>query len=143
MAKPISQQLADLSVRAKGTEDAWAAAQKEAHDKIMSRKAQARAAATSAVEKVSNDIKAAGDSVARDWNALKAMMASDMKALKADVLEVKHELDVERAENRADRLEWDAALAIDYAIAAVEQAKLAMLDAVDARNAAEDARRAA
>ena len=44
MVKPLSEQLADLSVRAKSTEDAWAAAQKEAHDKIAARKAQSRAA---------------------------------------------------------------------------------------------------
>ena len=45
MAKRLSQQLADLSVRAKNAEDVVAAADKEAHDKIESRKEQARAAA--------------------------------------------------------------------------------------------------
>ena len=143
MAKPISQQLADLSVRAKSVEDAWAAAQKEARDKILSRKAQARAAAKSAVEKVSEDIKSAGDSAARDWNALKAMIASDMKTLKADVAGAKHEFDAKRAQNRAERLEFEAELAIDYAIATVEQAKLAVLDAVEGRIAADEAARAA
>jgi len=34
MVKPLSEQLADLSVRAKHAEDAFSAAQKEAHDKI-------------------------------------------------------------------------------------------------------------
>ena len=43
--KPISEQLAELSVRAKSAEDAMAAAQKEAHDKIVARKEQARAEA--------------------------------------------------------------------------------------------------
>ena len=33
------------------------------------------------------------------------------------------------AENQAERLEWEAGVAIDYAIAPVEQAKLAVLDA--------------
>src|SRR6202046_155629 len=42
-------------------------------------------------------------------------------------------LDVKHAENRADRLEWEAGFAIDYAIASVEQAKLAVLDAIDSR----------
>ena len=45
MAKRLSQQLADLSVRAKNAEDALAAAEKEAHGKIEARKEQARAAA--------------------------------------------------------------------------------------------------
>jgi len=38
MAKPLSEHLADLSVRAKHAEDALAAAQKEAHDKVVARK---------------------------------------------------------------------------------------------------------
>jgi hypothetical protein len=142
MAKPLSEQLADLSVRAKGAEDAVSSAQKEAHDKIAARRAQARAAATTAVEKVDQGIKSAGDSAARDWNTVKAKVAADVHTLKANVAEIKQDRDVRRAENRADQLEWDAAFAIDYAVASVEQAKLAVLDAVDGRLAAEEAKRA-
>ena len=43
MAK-LSEQLADLSVRAKHAEDAVSAAQKEAHDKVLARREQAREA---------------------------------------------------------------------------------------------------
>ena len=46
MAKRLSEHLADLSVHAKNAEDAADAAQKEAPDKIVARKEQARAAAT-------------------------------------------------------------------------------------------------
>ena len=140
MAKPLSEQLADLSVRAKHAEDAFAVAQKEAHDKIAVRKQQARAAATTAVEKVHQEMKSAGDSAARDWNTMKAKVAADMAALKADVAEAKHDHDMKRAEKRADRLEWEAGFAIDYAIASVEQANLAVLDAIDGRAQAELAR---
>ena len=45
MVEPLSQLLSDLSVRAKKAEDAAAGAQKEARDKIMARREQARAAA--------------------------------------------------------------------------------------------------
>ena len=38
-----------------------------------------------------------------------------------------------RAEKYADGLEWEASLAVDYAIAAVDQAELAVLDAVAGR----------
>jgi hypothetical protein len=141
MAKRLSEQLADLSARAKSAEDAAAAAQKEAHDKFMARREQARAAATTAVEKVNKEIKSAGDSAIRDWNTVKAKIAGDMIALKANVATAKHDRDVKRAENLADRLEWEAGFAIDYAIASVEQAKLAVLDAIDGRVAAEDAKR--
>jgi hypothetical protein len=49
---------------------------------------------------------------------------------------------VKLAEKRAKLLETDAGFAIDYAIASVEQARLAVLDAIDGRLAAEQAKRA-
>jgi hypothetical protein len=140
--KPISEQLAELSVRAKGTEDAVAAAQKEAHDKIVVRREQAHAAATSAMAKVDHDLKSAGDSAAQNWDTVRAKVAADIAGLKANVAHAKHEHDVKRAEHRADRLEWEAGFAIDYAIASIEQAKLAVLDAVGSRVAAEQAKQA-
>ena len=142
MAKPLSEQLADLSVHAKKAEDTLAAAQKETHDKIMSRWEQARADATATTEKVNRQIQSVGDNVATDWNARKAKIAADMDALKAKFAQKKRELDARSAEKEADRLEWDAGVAIDYAIAAVDQAKLAVLDAVAGRIQAQEARRA-
>ncbi len=142
MAKRLSEQLADLSVRTKNAEDAATAAEKEAHDKIMARKEQARAAATTAVEKVGQEIKSIDDTAVRNWSTIRAKIAADMNALKADVAQAKHDWDVKRTENHAERLEWEAGFAIDYAIASVEQAKLAVLDAIDGRWAAEQAKQA-
>ena len=142
MAKPLSEQLADLSVHAKKAEDTVAAAQKETHDKIMARWEQARADATATTEIVNQQIKSVGDSVAKDWNARKTKIAADMEALKAKVVRKTRELDARHAEKEADRLEWNASVAIDYAIAMVDQARLAVLDAVAGRIQAEEARRA-
>ena len=140
--KKFSEQLADLSVRAKRAEDAFSAAQKEAHDKIEVRKQKARADATTAVEKVNQNIKSANEDAVRDWNAVKAKVAADIAALKASVAEAKHNHEVKRTERRADRLEWEAGFAIDYAIASVEQANFAVLDAIDGRVEAELAEQA-
>jgi hypothetical protein len=140
MAKPLSQQLADLSVRAKHAEDAVAAAAKEAHGKIETRKEQARAAAAKATEKVDQEIKSAGDKAIRNWTAVRAKVAADIDHLKAGVARAKHDLDAKQAEHHAERLEWDAGVAIDYAIASVEQAKLAVLDALSSRAEAERAK---
>lgn len=142
MAKPLSEQLADLSVHAKKAEDAVAAAKKETHDKIMSRWEQARTEAAATTEKVNQQIQSVGDSAAKGWSARKAKIAADMDALKAKVARKKHELDARRAESQAERLEWDAGLAIDYAIASVDQARLAVLDALAGRIEADEARRA-
>jgi hypothetical protein len=68
---------------------------------------------------------------------VKAKVAADIAALKANVAETRLNHDVKRAERRADQLEWEASLAIDYAIASVEQANLAVLDAIDGRVQAE------
>ena len=54
--KPLSEQLANLSVHAKNTEQAAAAAQKEVHDKVVARVAQAQTAAEQAVQKASQNI---------------------------------------------------------------------------------------
>jgi hypothetical protein len=140
MAKLLSQQLADLSGRAKNAEDAIAAASKEAHEKLEARKQEARAAAATATEKVKQEIESARDTAARNWTTVRAKIAADIDSLKASVAQTKHEVDVRHAENRADRLEWEARVAVDYAIASVEQAKLAVLDAVSSRAEAEQAK---
>ena len=139
MAK-LSEQLADLSVRAKHAEDAVSAAQKEAHDKVLARREEARAAATAAAEKVNRDIKSAGDSVksagdaaAKKWSAFQTKVSSDLQSIKEGIAQKKQDLDVKLAEKHADHLEWEAGLAVDYAIAAVEQAELAVLDALAGR----------
>jgi hypothetical protein len=143
MAKHLSEQLADLSVRAKSVEDAFAAAQKEAHEKLEARREQARAAAKSAIEKVDREIQSAAASAAKDLTAVKAKIAADMNSLKANLHRAKHKLDVKLAEKRAEDLEWEASFAIDYAIASIEQAKFAVLDAIEGRQASEEAKRAA
>ena len=69
MAKQLSERLADLSAHAKKAEDTVAAAQKETHDKVMSRWEQARADATATTEIVNDQIESVGDRAAKDWNA--------------------------------------------------------------------------
>ena len=139
MAQSLSQQLADLSVRAKNAEDAIAAASREAHEKIEARKEEARNAATKATEKVKQEIESARDTATRNWSAVRAKIATDIDSLKAGVAHAKHEADVRHTEARADKLEWEARVAVDYAIASVEQARLAVLDAVSSRAQAEQA----
>jgi hypothetical protein len=142
MAEPLSNQLAEMSVRAKSVEDSIAAAEKEARDKVEARREQAHAAATAATEKVNEQVKSFKDTSSRNWNALQAKIAADIDALKAGIAERKHERDVRRTENNAEQLEWEAGFAIDYAVASIEQARLAVLDAIAGRVQAEEIRRA-
>ena len=140
MIKRLSDQLSDLSVRAKNVEDAVAAAQKEGHDRLVSRSAEARASATAAVDKVKQSVKAARDAGSTKWGAMEAKLGADMDALKTRLIEKKRAIDASIAEADAEDAEDAAGLAIDYAIAAIEQAKLAAFDAISARLDAEAAK---
>jgi hypothetical protein len=71
---------------------------------------------------------------------VRAKVAADIDHLKAGVARAKHDLDARQAEHRAESLEWEAGVAIDYAIASIEQAKLAVLDVVSSRAEAESAK---
>ena len=128
--KPLSEQLANLSVRVKNTEDAAAAAQKEAHDKVVARVTQAQATAEEAVQKVNQNIKSANDTASDKWNGMKAKIAADMVDLKSKVAQRKHDLSIKRAANYSQLLDEDASFAIDYAIASIEQAKVAVLNSI-------------
>jgi len=96
--KPLSEQLAELSVRAKNTETAFAAAQKEARDKIEARKVEALSAAKTAVEKMSQQIKSVGESASSDRQALQAKITADVNTLKAHALQATHDIKAHVAE---------------------------------------------
>ena len=74
---------------------------------------------------------------------MKAKIAADMGDLKSKVTQRKHDLDVKRAANYAQLLDEEASFAIDYAIASIEQAKVAVLDAIAGHLEVEKAKRPA
>jgi hypothetical protein len=135
----LSDQLAELSTRAKTAEDHVAAAQQEAHQKVMERRDQSRAAAEAAINKVHQDIESAGHNASDKLSSLKTKISSDMDALKANIAQRIQDRDVRRAENQADTLEWEAVVAVDYAVASIEQAELAVYDAIIGRAKAQQA----
>jgi hypothetical protein len=138
--KPLSDQLSALSVRAKRAEDAATAARQEAHDELVTRRAQTRASAEAAVQQVNQDLQSIGDTTADHWHTLKAKVSGDLQHLNDRMAERKREHDARRATKRADRLEEEAAVAIDFAGASIEQAQLAVIDAIIGRLEAEEAR---
>jgi hypothetical protein len=140
--KPLDQQLADLSVCAREVQDDFAAARKETHDRVVARREKARASAAALADRVDKDIQNLGDSAAAQWNALQAKVASDISRLKATYEQRQHDRSVDRAVHRADRLESEAGIAIDFALATIEDAKRAVLDAIAARIEASEARSA-
>jgi hypothetical protein len=140
MSKPLSQQLSELSVRAKNAEAAAATAQNAAREKAAALRDEARAALSAATDKVRQEVNTAKDQTSRDWTALQLKLKADADSLKAAVAAKKHEIDADRAEDAAEGLEREASVAIDYAIASIERAKYAVIDAIVGRIEAEQAR---
>ena len=104
------------------------------------RRDQTRAAVEAAIEKIDRDIQSTGDTVSGKWNALRAKLIADKDAFKAAVAQRRHDVSVRRAEDDAELLEYEATCSVDYAIAAIEQAKLAVLDAIAGRIEAQGAK---
>ena len=77
----------------------------------------------------------------RNGSAAKAKVAADVDNLKARVASKGRAIDARIAENDAEVAEDNASWAINYAIASVEQAKLAVFDAISARLDANEAAR--
>jgi hypothetical protein len=109
------------------------AAHREAHDKIVARREKSRATVEASISKVNQDMHAVGSTLAERWKALQAKISADKAALKASIAERKYEKDVKHAENHVKTLEMEASLAIDYAVASIDQAELAVYDAIVAR----------
>jgi hypothetical protein len=72
------------------------------------------------------------------WNSHVAKVRNDIEEKKAEFEGKKSELDVKKAKKHADHAERDAAWAIDYAYAALEEADYSVLRAIVARADAED-----
>src|SRR5690349_19312121 len=128
--KSLSEQLADLSARAKKAEDDAAAARKEARSEVQKRvdKLDANAAARSA--QVSADATQSKDTVEGQWADLQTATKQRVAEIRADIDARKAEQDAKRAERKAERAEDSAAAAIAFAYDAVDYAEAAVLDAV-------------
>jgi hypothetical protein len=135
--KPLSEQLADLSARAKKAEDDAAAARKEARATIQARVEKLEADATTRSTKMKQSATQAKDTLAVQWADLQTTMKTQRDTIKSDIDARKKEQDAKRAENKADRAEDNAEAAIGFAYDAVEYAEAAVLDAVIARSDAE------
>jgi hypothetical protein len=94
------------------------------------------------IKSAGDTVKSAGDAVLSSWRALQAKVSADMDALNAKIALGKHNVDVKHADHHAERLEREASFAVDYAVAAIEEAKYAVLDAIVGRVEAEKTKRA-
>jgi hypothetical protein len=138
----ISDQINALQQRAADLKSSFDQSTKETNEQVKERLGQAKADIEARQDAVKAKAGQAAGHAQSQWAAMKADAAARQAALRDKIDRKRDEHDAKVAERDAEDAEADAADALDYAAWVVDQAQLAVLDAVDARTWA-DARAAA
>ena len=134
----FSAQLEKLQQQANETVGSIRSASAESRDQLKQRIDQARVDANLALMDVRQQAEQTSDQVQSKWAQLKADAAVWMDDIKAKIDKRSDQRDAKGAAKDADRAEQDAVDAIDYAVWAFVSARLAVLDALDARAYADE-----
>jgi hypothetical protein len=135
--RPLSESLTDLSKRAKAAEDNYQTSRTESKEKIDAMIDDARASAERFQKEVQQE---AADSTQRtqsQWNDLKARLAISMDRMRTDAEARNQAVAARRVEQHAESAEEDANAAVAIAIAAIDDAYYAVLNATAARQEAD------
>jgi hypothetical protein len=138
----ISEQVDALQQRTAALKSSADQARHETAEQIKARINQTKADIAASQDAVKAQAGQASERAQSQWKSLKADAAAKNQALRDRIDRQRDEHDVKKAEQQAEDAEDDAADALDYALWVVDQAQLAVLDAIDARAWA-DARAAA
>lgn len=133
----LSDELTKLTDRAKEAEDRAAAARGKTEADLEQEIATVRAAAEAQAQKLRQAADESKGKLSVWWNDLQRSWNAHIAKIREDVDAKRGEHDLQRAEHRADEAERDAAFAVDFALAAIEEADYAVLDATLARQKAD------
>ena len=123
-------QLADLAKRIEEDADA---VRSEARDKLDARREGIRTNLAERMDRLESNLQKAQSQTSGDWVALREKIKSDREQFRARLGERKETYKAFFADSSPEDRKLGAAIAIDYAIATVQQARLAVLDAVSER----------
>jgi hypothetical protein len=135
--KRVSDSLADLSRRAKSAEDSADAARAETRELLADRVAKARSEAERQAEQLHATTIAAEQDATDRWAQVQADWKDHVRTMRAHVQDKQTARDAKRTDKRAAYAEDYAEAAVAMAIAAIEEAEYAVLDATLARADAE------
>jgi len=129
----FSARLDDLQQHAAHAKAAAQAAVSESREQLRQRIDQARVDVDLAAMDARQQVGEAAASARSTWAQIKADTAAKLDDLEAKMDRRADQLDANVAARQADGAEADAADAIDFASWTVDNARLAVLDAIDAR----------
>jgi CHASE3 domain sensor protein len=133
-----TEQFEELQHSVDGAVDEVRQAATEDHEQLAARIDKNQHDLKSAVGKGRQRLDKAADQVESKWAEVKADASAKAADLKAKMEQRRRERNAEVAESDADWAESDAASAIDLAAWATDNARLSVLDALDARAHADD-----
>jgi hypothetical protein len=129
----ISQQVDALQQKTAALKSSANQALHETDAQIKARIDQTKASIAASQDAVKAKADQATDKAQSQWQALIADAAGKRQGLRDRIDHRRDEHDIKKAEQQAEDAEDDAADALDYALWVVDQAQLAVLDAIDAR----------
>jgi hypothetical protein len=127
-----------LAARAKEAGDRAAAAQGKAKADLEQEVDAARASAEEQAGKLRQEAEARKGKLSVWWHDVQRSWGEHIEKVREDMDQRKARHDVDRAEVRAENAEDDAAFAVNFAYAAIEEAEYAVLDASLARMQADE-----
>jgi hypothetical protein len=136
MAKPLSEQLSDLSTRAKQAEESVATARRQGAAKLQEREDHVKAEAAKRREALRKQASDAKGQVASAWSGITGKVQADVDAIRDDIDFKKYQMDEKMATKAAEEAEESAMRSIDFALYAIDNAETAVLDATLARETA-------
>jgi hypothetical protein len=134
----VSDQLSQLSARAKKLENRAMAARSQAKADLEQDVESARQASQAQGDLLRRSAEAGRGKISAWWDSVERSWNDHLAAVRKDFDDKRATHDLKAAQRRADNAEDDAAFAVDYAYAAVEEAEYAVLDATLARIEAEE-----
>jgi hypothetical protein len=133
-----SEKFDDLQQRVAEGKAAAQAAATESRDQLKQRIHQAQDDVEVAVEDTKQQAGVAADEARSKWTQMKVDAAAHRDDIKAKIDKRDRQLDAKAAASEAGWAEDDAFAALDYAAWTVTDARLAVLDAIDARAYADE-----
>ena len=130
---PLPSNIAELQDLAKRIQEDAEAVRTEARDKLDARRETIRTHLSERMERLDSNLQKAADRGGQDFVAFREKVKSDRQRLKDKLSERREAYGAFFADANDEERQLGAAIAIDYAIATVQQARLAVLDAVSDR----------
>jgi hypothetical protein len=133
-----SDQLYKLAARTKELEARAAAMHDKAKGDLEQDVKRARESAQAQADSLRKSAEASQGKISAWWDSVQRSWNDHLTGVRKDIDEKRASHDLKMAQRTADGAEADAEFAVDYALAAIEEAEYAVLDATLARMEADE-----